>query len=158
MIYFQLGAHPGFCTPFSANEKFEDYHLLFDKNLTEDRLLFDNGLLNGKIQKDFLKNKNTIDLKSNTFDEDAIIFESESIDSVMITKDGKTGLKVGVKGFPLLGIWSKPKANAPFICIEPWYGVASVRGESKEFSQKKAMQSLEKGSSFECGFDVEALV
>lgn len=156
-MYFQLGAHPGFTCPFTEGESFEDYKLVFDKALTEDRLLFDNGLLNGKIHKDFLKNEDTIALNSSTFDEDAIIFETDKIDSVLITKDGKSGLKVGVKGWSLLGIWSKPKANAPFVCIEPWYGVASVRGKSKELKDKKAIQMLEPSAVFECGFDLEII-
>ena len=51
----------------------------------------------------------------------------------------------------------KPKANAPFVCIEPWYAVASVRGESKELKDKKAIQKLEPNAVFECGFDLEII-
>jgi galactose mutarotase-like enzyme len=154
-MYFQLGAHPGFAVPFLESEKFSDYHLKFDKKLTEDRLLFENGLLNGKITKSFLENEDVIILKSATFDEDALIFESQQIESVLITKNGQNGLKVTVKDFPLLGIWSKPKADAPFVCIEPWFGVASVKGQSKELKDKKAIQKLATGSVFECGFAIE---
>jgi galactose mutarotase-like enzyme len=156
-MYFQLGAHPGFTCPFTDQESFNDYKLVFDKKLTEDRVLFEDGLLNGKIQKDFIVNKDTIELDSTTFDEDAIIFKSNNIDSVLITKNGTNGLKVNVTGFPLLGIWSKPKANAPFVCIEPWYGVASVRGTSKALKDKKAIQILEKEGVFECGFSIEVV-
>lgn len=156
-MYFQIGAHPGFTCPFKAEESFSDYKLVFDKALNEDRLLFEDGLLNGKIQKDFMSDASEIKLDSSTFDEDAIIFETDKIESVLITKDGVSGLKVGVKNWPLLGVWSKPKANAPFLCIEPWYGVASVRGESKELKDKKAIQTLEAKQKFECMFTVEAV-
>ncbi len=154
-IAFQLGAHPGFSCPFYPSESISEYFLQFDKPLTEDRLLFEDGLLNGKIQKEFLKNESKIQLSASTFDDDAIIFETNKIDSVLITKNGINGLKVNLSGFPLLGIWSKPKANAPFVCIEPWYGVASVRGNSKELKDKKAIQILDVAQTFECGFSIE---
>lgn len=154
-MYFQLGAHPGFTCPFDSKEEFSEYKLIFDKPLTEDRLLFADGLLNGEIQKDFMKNEDTISLDAHTFDEDAIIFETDKIGSVLITKDGKTGLEVGVSNWPLLGVWSKPKANAPYVCIEPWYGVASVKGDSKELKDKKAMQQLAVGETFNASFEVK---
>lgn len=153
-LLFQLGAHPGFTCPFNSGDSFSDYKLVFDKPLNEDRLLFDDGLLNGEISKDFMNNQDTITLDDNTFDNDAIIFETDQIESVLITKDGQTGLEVDVTGWPLLGIWSKPKANAPYVCIEPWFGVASVRGESKELKDKKAIQKLASGAVFNVSFDV----
>jgi len=153
-IYFQLGAHPGFSCPFTPEESFDDYKVVFDKKLSEDRLLFVDGLLSGEIQKDFLKDEDTIPLNSSTFDGDAIIFESENIKTVSIVNASGNELKVDVSGWPLLGIWSKPQANAPFVCIEPWFGVASVRGGNKEFKKKKAIQSLEKGSVFEADFTI----
>jgi galactose mutarotase-like enzyme len=35
---------------------------------------------------------------------------------------------------PYLGIWTKP--GAPFICIEPWHGLADPEGFSGDFSAK----------------------
>ena len=153
-IFFQLGAHPGFTCPFTPEESFDDYKIVFDKKLTEDRLLFADGLLSGEIQKDFLKDEDTISLNSNTFDDDAIIFETDQIKTVSIVNPSGNELKVDVSGWPLLGIWSKPTANAPFVCIEPWYGVASVRGESKNFQDKKAIQSLETGEILNASFTI----
>jgi galactose mutarotase-like enzyme len=157
-LYFQLGAHPGFNVPIQENDQFEDYFLQFDKAYTLDRLLFAVGLLSGEIEKDFLKDTSTILLDSNTLEEDAIIFENHQIESVLITKDGTNGLKMkGIKEWPLLGIWSKPKANAPFVCLEPWYGVASVIGNGKDFTTKKAIQQLEVEGVFNAGYVLEVI-
>jgi galactose mutarotase-like enzyme len=155
-MYFQLGAHPGFNVPIDLNDRFEDYFLKFDKAYTLDRLLFSDGLLSGETEKNYLLDSYKIELNQNTFDADAIIFENHQIESVLITKDGEKGLKMkGIKGWPLFGIWSKPKANAPFVCLEPWYGVASVKGQGKDFISKKAIQKLGKSDLFKAGYELE---
>lgn len=153
-IFFQIGAHPGFTCPFTTEDSFNDYKIVFDKNLTEDRLLFKDGLLSGQIESNFLTNENTISLNSETFNNDAIILETDKVKTVSIVNKSGNELKVDVSGWPLLGIWSKPKANAPFVCLEPWYGVASVKGQSKELKKKKAIQSLETDESFMASFQI----
>ena len=154
-IYFSIGAHPGFSCPFYKGESLEDYEIIFNKSLTEDRLLFANGLLTGEIQKDFLKGEQIISLNEETFDNDAIIFETEEIEIVGIRKkgEGKT-LIVNTKGWPLLGIWSKPKANAPYICIEPWCGIASTINSMSDFKKKKAIEKLDINGLFKKEFSV----
>ena len=153
-IHFQLGAHPGFCCPFDAQDTFEDYEIRFNKKITTDRLLFADGLLTGEVKKDFLSAADSIPLHPNTFKDDAIILETDQIDSVSLVNQNNQKLTVQLTGWPLLGIWSKPGANAPFVCIEPWYGVASLKGGSKELKDKKAIQSLKVGEVFEAGFSV----
>ena len=51
-------------------------------------------------------------------------------------------VEMGLTGFPLLGLWSKPNSDAPFVCIEPWYGVADETNR-KPFTQKIGIQVLE---------------
>ncbi len=48
---------------------------------------------------------------------------------------GEPGLEVAFEGMPQLGIWSKP--DAPFVCIEPWYGHATPGGASPASSAEK---------------------
>jgi len=153
-IFFQLGAHPGFSCPFLPEDKFEDHKVTFDKKLTEDRLLFADGLLTGEIQKEFLNEDSSIQLTRTTFDDDAIIFETENIESVSIENTKGNKLTMNMKGWPLLGIWSKPKADAPFVCLEPWFGVASVKGESKEFGEKKAIQKVATNCVFQASYSL----
>jgi galactose mutarotase-like enzyme len=50
-------------------------------------------------------------------------------------------------GFPYTGLWSKP-SGAPFICIEPWFGMADVIGHDQDIMQKKGMLMLEPQMTF----------
>ena len=53
---------------------------------------------------------------------------------------------------PLFGIWSPEGKNAPFVCIEPWYG----RCDSEDFEGTLKMRaydnSLEAGEKFNTSY------
>ena len=42
-----------------------------------------------------------------------------------------------------LGIWHKPKSDAPYVCIEPWTSLPSVDGEVDDLETKADMETLE---------------
>ncbi|WP_044200940.1 aldose 1-epimerase family protein [Flammeovirga sp. OC4] len=158
-IYFSVGAHPGFNTDFIKNTSFEDYTIEFSEKEKFQRLLLDNGLRSGAIQEDALNGAQSLDLKFDTFKDDAIIFDhfkSESLD-IVCRHDDSRKLRVAFKDWPLLGIWTPVGKRANFVCIEPWYGVADLRDENHNFKEKYANQKLPKEETFSCTFSVEII-
>jgi galactose mutarotase-like enzyme len=156
-MFFNLGAHPGFAVPFEKEHSFSDYYLEFSEKETLDRILLDTGgLVSGKKTVNYLQNESTIKLNDSLFDDDALVFKGVKSDFVSI-KSHKTNrvLRFGLGSFPFLGIWSKPKANAPFVCIEPWYGHTAVRGTNKELNQRVAVSSLMPSEVLEDSFSIE---
>ena len=153
-IWFSLGAHPAFNCPLEANEKFSDYYLEFEKEETVSTKLLDNGLRNGK-EMPMLKNQKTIPLQKDLFDNDALIFDDLRSSAISLKSyKSKHSIKMDFAGFPYLGIWSK-KGGSPFICIEPWLGIADTVGYLGEFKDKMGMRSLSKGKSFVAGYSLE---
>lgn len=153
---FSIGAHPGFNLPFDKNSSIENYSLIFNKKEKSDRILFENGLLNGKKEFDFLNQTNTIDLHHSIFDNDALIFKNLQSDQVVLKNNlNNQSVKFNFKGFPYLGIWSKPKSNAPFICIEPWHGVTDNKTSPQDFSQKEGRITLDINKEFNCNYSIE---
>lgn len=49
---------------------------------------------------------------------------------------------------PLLGLWSPPHKNAPFVCMEPWYGRCDSESFAGELKDRDYEQKLEAGESF----------
>ena len=47
---------------------------------------------------------------------------------------GHRALGVSFPAMPLLGIWTKP--GAPYLCIEPWQGIADPEGYAGELRDK----------------------
>jgi len=156
-IWFSIGAHPGFVCPFGAGESFSDYTLEFEQSETVKRMLFADGLLNGKKQP-CLSNENTIALSHELFDGDAIILshlKSTYVD--LKNKSAKKALRFHFKGFPLLAFWTKPGAKADYLCIEPWFGVADTKGDNKDYREKAFIEKLEVGIIFDCEYVLEIL-
>jgi len=156
-ILFGIGAHPGFTVPFNSNSKFEDYYLEFENKETADKLLLSpNGLLSGEVHDKFLDESKNIPLRYETFSKDALVFENLTSSYISIkSKESKVSLKIGIKDFPLLGIWTMPGKDAPYICIEPWYGVADSESSTGRFEDKKAINRLSVNDKFEMNFYIE---
>lgn len=49
---------------------------------------------------------------------------------------------------PVLGLWSPPGKNIPFICIEPWYGCNDRVDFAGELKDRPWIQKLEPGQIF----------
>ena len=156
-IWFSIGAHPGFVCPFVEGETFSDYTLVFQKLETTKRMLFSDGLLNGKKQVTLISERK-IDLSHDLFDGDAIILtnlKSRFVD--LKNKSNKKALRFHFEGFPLLAFWTKPGAKANYICIEPWFGVADTKGEKKDYREKAFIETLEVGGVFDCEYALEVV-
>ncbi|MHA6246683.1 aldose 1-epimerase family protein [Pontibacter sp. CAU 1760] len=153
-MYFSVGAHPGFNVPLYPNERYEDYYLVFEKQETTSRyLLNEQGLLNGETER-VLENSDTLSLQHHYFDHDAIVLKrlnSEKVTLASHTNPRK--LEISYEGFPYLGIWSKP-GPSPFVCIEPWCGLASSVGTSDELKDKEGINELSPGQVFDRTFSI----
>ena len=156
-MYFCIGAHPGFNCPFDKSSNFSDYELEFEKTECSDRLLLnDGGFRTGKRAKEWLCS-NTIKLNEELFNQDALIFDD--LKSTYLTigskkKNLNERVKIGWFNYPHMGIW-KPLNNAPFICIEPWNGMADEANLNQDFKNKYGVIHLESGNYFECFYTIE---
>ncbi len=152
-MYFSLGFHPGFICPIDEELTFEDYYLEFEKEENINQLLLDGAFLSDKKINNFTNGTNRIDLSHSLFDNDAIITEGFKSSYIQIKSDKSPHfVEVGIKDFPMIGLWTKPNANAPYLCIEPWYGVADEKDSGKNFDEKKEIQKLSVNQKFSCEF------
>ena len=152
LIYFSIGAHPGFNCPLLPGETFEDYYLEFEKNnytLTE----LSDGLLTNTTKTLKLTN-NKLFISASLFNNDALIFENNQINSVSLcSKKSSHKITLNCKDWPFFGIWSK-KNNAPFICLEPWFGIADTVNSNQQLISKKGIISLQGASEFNCSYSL----
>ena len=63
-----------------------------------------------------------------------------------ISKKKKPLFSIHFDGFPYLGIWTKP--NAPFLCIEPWCGLADNVLHNGVIDEKEGINFLESNEVF----------
>ena len=146
-MYFSLGTHPAFALDVNDDIKLSDYYLEFEKNETSQKYkLTDNGLVFDE-KADCLNNENKLQITETIFDNDAIVFDDLKSEKVTIknSKNSKE-LSVDYKGFPYIAFWSKPKA--PYVCIEPWYGISDFENASGKLEEKTGILKLEKDGEF----------
>lgn len=153
---FVIGGHPAFNCPLSNGEKFEDYKVVFDKNITKPCLRPDHhtGLVNVFEKFDEMHGGDTLSLVHELFEEkDALIFENcEAKSATLIGKSGK-GVKIEFQDMNNLLIWSAV-GNAPFVALEPWTGLASCNDEDGLFEHKRGMTVLEKDETASFKFKI----
>lgn len=147
---FSIGAHPA----FTLNGDFENYSLEFEKNENLEYFLLENNLISNKKQKLKLNNKK-IDLDYHFFANDALVFKSLESNSITIAENSTPFLKVNFEDFPSLGIWTKN--NAPFLCIEPWFGYSDTADNFGNLFEKEGIQVLGENEVFNSVFSIEIL-
>ncbi|MDM8160239.1 hypothetical protein QUH73_10475 [Labilibaculum sp. K2S] len=116
-------------------------------------MIIDNGLI-GQEGKLILDENDRIELAPDLFAKDALIFKNLKSSFVQLkSKNSNFSLKVSLDDFPYLGLWAKP--NAPYVCIEPWIGIADSYDSSREFSEKEIIQSLDSGKTLSAAYSIE---
>ena len=94
-------------------------------------------------------------LKTTTFDRDAFIIENQQVSKVVLEScEGEPFVSVEFDT-PALGLWSPAGLNAPFVCIEPWYGRCDRAGFTREFSEKDLVNAVAPGQSFRASYTIE---
>ncbi len=155
-MFFSIGAHPAFNLPLVPGPDFEAYSLTFSQPETLARYLLDQetGLFNGQTEP-VLENMAVLPLRYQQFEQDAMVFKDFRSDWVTLTCDHHPQyIKMTFAGFPYLGIWTKC-AGAPFLCLEPWYGLAGSVGDVLELRDKEGIQRLAEGEVFNASYTIE---
>jgi galactose mutarotase-like enzyme len=153
-MYFSIGAHPAFKIPLKENETIEDYQV----NLTPapNKSVMEYELESSLIhEKGIVTNLSTIPLTNSLFVQDALIYSN--IDKVTLeSKQSGYGVEVMLRDFPFVGVWSKYMETdgtiAPFVCIEPWYGIADTYDTTGNLKEKFGVNMLGAGETFQAEY------
>lgn len=153
-LYFSIGGHPAFNCPFTKNHTREEYSIVFDHDKSPKSQLLSNGL---RIDEEdvVFKKEGVVEIKKNIFDKDALIFNPNPFAkaSFIHTNTNKTYMSLIFKNFPYLGVWSKNQ-NSPFVCIEPWYGIADHQNHNGDLTLKEGIIKLTAKENFSCEYSI----
>lgn len=151
-LHFSIGSHPGF------NCKLNEIDLKLYKEGKPveqyEKHMFIEGLFSGQY-KTVATPAGVIDMDEHTFDEDTIAIEDSQVDKVELCKKGGEPMVTMEFDMPLLGIWSPPGKDAPFVCIEPWCGRADQRGFEGQWAERPWANVVAPGESFNRTYSIE---
>ena len=147
---FAIGAHPGFNLMKGENYFKFDNAGKISYNLIDETGLYDASRV-GCLETD----EGYVKIEHEMFDNDALIIENRQAKEVSLC-DGEKKPYVTVKfSSPLFGIWTPPKKNAPFMCIEPWYGRCDRNDFAGDISERDYENNIQAGESFEAEYEIE---
>lgn len=151
---FSIGGHPA----FAAGPDLSDYALQMKDSKGIETYVFDQerhvvDVAAGKVK--IIEDLPFLPLSKALFEaHPTLILEGES-EVLLRSYTHDREVEVACAGFPYVGIWSPMNGAgemAPFVCIEPWYGLADVSPVPGELAVKKGIQLLEAGETFKASY------
>ena len=139
-MYFSIGGHPAFALGKDVTD-FENFYLEFNNDTSLNRLKLVDGLISEN--KEIIKlNNQLLPLHYDLFKEDAIVFRDLKSNSITIKNtQNENKLTLTFDDFTHFGIWTVQ--NAPFICLEPWFGMADSQNHNQHIEDKEGMIALQ---------------
>lgn len=152
-MYFSIGGHPAFRCPLKDGQAQTAYTLAFDvPGPLKSRLLGKGGV--SDAFKTYPLKDGRMRITEDLFDKDALIIENHQAQAVsLVNPEGEVYLTVSFDA-PLFGIWSPPRKQAPFVCIEPWYGRADHEMFQGELDQREWGNELAPGETFGASYEI----
>lgn len=152
-IFFQIGAHPAFYYP-NYGEDGERGYFRFD---VKDSFRY--LKIGEKACASLVEHKQELDghdlrLDIHTFDIDTFIVHDSQLKSVTLLDKNKSPYLSLYFDAPVVGLWSPPTKNAPFVCIEPWYGRCDRENFTGEFRERDNVNALKQGETFSASYDI----
>lgn len=153
-MYFSIGAHPGFNVPLDQDTDFTDYYLEFSPKQKRTFIPVTKEVL---LQTDKASEltENIYPISREMFSEGVLIWETKENTRVELKSDKiKRAIIFDYSEMPYLGIWSPYPQEAPFICIEPWCGVADTFDTNGKYDEKLGINALKPTEQFTSSYQM----
>ena len=105
-------------------------------------------------KKEYKLTDGCLPMDEHLFDGDALVIEDHQIRKVVLMDPQKKEYLAVEFDAPLVGIWSPPKKQAPFVCIEPWYGRCDSEIFEGELKDRDWENTLAAGEEFEASYRI----
>ena len=156
-MFFQIGAHPAFNYPGYDPDAVDRGVVAFDRNDNLQRSGFKGkGCVDPQARFPIpLSDDGMLRLKRDTFDDiDTLMLENDQVHKVVFLKNDSSPYLTVTFDAPVVAIWSPPKRNAPFFCIEPWYGRCDRADFTGEFKDRDWVNALAPRATFSASYTI----
>lgn len=143
LMYYALGAHPGFNVPFSKDSSFESVQLSVSPAKTYPQIKLV-GPYNDMQHPTELDLRRPHQLCHHDFDQDALILVANYQPLTVTLNEPASGhgVSVHLDQAPFVGIWSSYPSKGNFVCIEPWWGIADNVHADGQLEHKNVIHRL----------------
>jgi len=137
----------------TEGDSITDYYIEFDeiKNCHYQQV---NGKALGRFEHESLVNTSSLNITSSMFEIDATIYHYLTSETVTLrSKSSDKSVIIKFPGFTYLGLWSTPAA--PYICIEPWYGVDDYIHFNGDLMEEDRVEIIDSDEQFSCEYRIQ---
>ena len=154
-IHFQIGGHPAFNIPDMKPGEQQSGRIRLDNEAPMDAL---HSYLDGSHEMDevpFVEAENGLmEFSNNTWRNDSIkIHKCQLHRAELLNKAGEPEVTVTFRT-PVIAFWSPYDKQAPFVCIEPWYGRCDRVHYDGTYEEKDWIQTLAPSGTFEARYQI----
>lgn len=158
-MHFSIGAHPAFLCPLGEGARSEYYLYLEGVKEKAELSVIDAscGLIGSTetfTELEAAEQGSYVKITTELFEKDALILENHQTQKVSLCMSDKKPYVTVTFDAPLVGIWSPAGKEAPFVCIEPWYGRCDAKDFEGELKDRKWGNTLKAGKSFEKEYSI----
>lgn len=151
LLPFGIGFHPAFLWPLPGADG-KPHEVILDNGAEPGVIQLEGGLI-GKTLPTSPFEAGRLTLKPDLFANDALIFPEDAGTGLTFQAQGGPSLHFAFDNLPNIALWQKP--GAPFLCIEPWHGMAAHAGGTAELVERPYTVALPAGEEMRFGFTVE---
>ena len=143
---FSFGFHPAFAWPLPYGTPAGRHRILFDAEEPAPirRVAEGTGLIAPQPEDTPVAGR-LLRPTAAMFERDALIWDRLESRACRFGAAGGASLDLAFPDTPMLGVWQKP--GAPFLCIEPWQGIADPVGFTGDFRDKPGVVELAPGAA-----------
>lgn len=151
LLPFGIGFHPAFLWPLPGADG-KPHEVLLDNGAEPGVIQLEGGLIGKTLPTSPFK-AGRLTLGPDLFANDALIFPEDAGTVLTFQAQGGPALHFTFENLPNIALWQKP--GAPFLCIEPWHGMAAHAGGTAELVERPYTVALPAGEEMRFGFTVE---
>ena len=156
-LLFAVGGHPAFNVPLATPEAtLENYSITVAPKGVYSHIPLKAPLNDAANAKDLDLTK-PLALTRDLFKDDAIILDLKHQETTLMlgTDTDDHGVAMTIEDAPYVGMWSPYPDDAPFVCLEPWWGIADNVDADGQLSHKMGINRLAANQTFNAQYAVK---
>ena len=151
-LYFAMGGHPGFRTPFNKGRSRGDYEISFSKRLNLDRVEINDSLIQTS-RVPFLQDERKFALDDPRIPGGGMFQEDMPARKIGVgLVDMLPYVTVDLGDFPNVNIWTPP--GMPFVCIEPMVAHHDIQESPLAIDKKPFLIPVKAGEAKTYAFTI----
>lgn len=155
-LLFSVGGHPAFNVPLADPAgTLADYKVTVAPRKVYAHIPLQAPLNDASNADDFDLTK-PLELSRDLFKDDALILDLNHHETTLMldTDLDDHGVAMTIEDAPYVGMWSPYPAEAPFVCLEPWWGIADNVDSDGQLSHKMGINRLAANQTFDAKYAI----